>query len=45
MTTVHEGATPVYTGVMSWETGEVSKDTHAKLNVDDVVHIDADQNS
>ena len=32
----------MYTGTMHWETGEVSKDTHAALNVDDVVHIDAD---
>ena len=42
MTTVSEGTAPVYTGTMHWETGEVSKDTHAALNVDDVVHIDAD---
>ena len=42
MTTVREGGTPLYTGSTSWVTGVVSEDVHSALNVDDVVHIDAD---
>ena len=42
MTTVREGGTPLYTGSTSWVTGVVSEDVHSALNVDEVVHIDAD---
>ena len=42
MTTVRDGFSPIYTGKFTWSSGVVSEDVHAKLNVDNAVHIDAD---
>ena len=42
MTTVRTGSLPVYTGALTFEPPAAASGVHQSLNVDDVVHIDAD---